>query len=303
MERIGISACAVQINFAGDHSTSGLRRYNQEQGNSTVQNNLSQAPSGNRIGHDPSKPRIFAIPEGHKRPTTIRETISHLIGSYSFPKKYKDLYYHQGKDGEFLRKMRSEARERDNIVLAALVHYYDAIREEIGFVDSKGGWVSLSDRTMASKCGMSLCRYKRALNSLRKKGFYRTIEQKQKDSSGNWTSNIARKFLTPMFFMKALGFKAWQKMKFLKDWVLKKQKPKGDEQKKNVEMLSSLIKNASVFSKTRHRNPASPKAKNLPANMKGRTDPNLIHKAYEMFKRDPSRSCGEYMRDLVSNTS
>lgn len=244
--------------------------------------------TGNRIGHDPKRPKEFVPPTHHKRPPTLSEIISEFGSSYFETKLYKYLYHHVDVHDIPTRRIRSEFREMISLGCSVITHYYDAITGEIGFHNETGKFIRLSYEQLAEKINVSSIRIKRFFDFLKKRNMIIICQDREIDSKGNWKSNKARKIVPAAFFIKTLGMKAWDKIKKYRDYLFKKQKPKTKKQIENVSMLGGLGANLKkgtfkVMKKTEHpyRDPQK--------------EQQMINDAIQAHKQDPSRSPTEWL--------
>lgn len=295
MTRIRISACNVLHSLVGSNITSGTTSTEE---NATAKANVLQLSLGNKIGHNPLLLKKFLPKKEHSRPSSIFEIVNWFNGSVMESKLYKILYYHLDDQKSPTRLLRSEFREMVSIGCAILTHYYDVLSGELGFKDDKGKRVRISYEFLAKKLSVSLIRVKRFFKFLKDRGLVSIQQDKNKDEKGNWTSNISRKFLKPAFFIDTLGIQAWRKIQRLKDWILKRSRPKTKDQKENVSTVNQLIKNAitslpRIVKRISHSRSGDD----------GEKEKTIIARARYLFERDSSRSLGEYYQQIKSATS
>lgn len=287
----GISACDVLRTLPGSNTTSGLK-ITKQQGNDTVSSDVLQPRNGNKIGHNPLLPRRFVPPKEQSRPSSIFELVHWFNGSIMESKLYKTLYCHLDNEKNPTKLIRSEFREMISMGCSILTYYYDVISGELGFSDDKGKWVRLSYQTLAYKLKTSLIRVKRFFKFLKGRGLVKIVYDQKRDEKGNLKINVSRKYLNPSFFMETLGMKAWKKILRLKEWKMKKSKPKTKEQAENVSIMrnlfcstqKSIAKVVKKISPAPYGNPEKER--------------QLIKKARLMFDRDPSRSLGDYLKEI-----
>ncbi len=246
--------------------------------------------SGNRIGHDPKKPKQFVSPQNHRRPPSLSEVIRDFNESNLEAKLYKRLYYHLDKNGTPARLIRSEFREMISTGCAILTHYYDVLTGEIGFRNEKGKHIRLSYESIAELLKVSLIRVKRFFGFLKDRGLVQIIQDKSKDETGQWKSNISRKIISPRFFIDTLGIAAWKKITSLKEWLIKKVKPKTKHEQRNRLMLTDIMKSGAIMAKPKT---AAPKNDTNPE-----MESKLVRMAMEAYELDRSRPPSDYLREI-----
>jgi len=137
--------------------------------------------TGNRCGHDPSHPRVFAPPEHHKsRPpilTWVRERLSEY---FERPSLIPSLNAANGSP----RQQRSERREACLLVMDAMIHYVDLVKLIVGVPQEDGGVRGIPMKRIAELTGMELRRVERAMRDLVSAGLvtvHRICEQIEPD--------------------------------------------------------------------------------------------------------------------------
>lgn len=260
--------------------------------NNQKDSNYQRLSYGNRIGHSPKSPKRFESPSNHKRPVSITDVINDFHHSYFEAKLHKYFYYHLAKDGSPNRLIRSEFREMISTGCAILTHYYDVLTGEIGFTNDKGHHVRLSYRQLAERLKVSLLRVKRFFRYLKDRGFVRIIEDKKMNENGEWKSNVSRKIVNPAFFIQTLGIDAWKKISCLKEWLIKKAKPRTKREQRNVSMLKNMFSSAAS---------TVTKPKSAPKYQNPDKERDLIRIAMEAYERDPSKPPSEYLKEIRSN--
>jgi hypothetical protein len=147
---------------------------------------------GNWCGHDPNNPQFYTPPEQHgTRPDVILLAIEGVENFFWSPKSYlKSLLI----TNPSTRQERSEARERDAIVLAIILHYLELAKMWVGVPLKDGHFHSLSIKDIALRAGWrkpeddddpkhkdkGLKRTWRALKSLKRAGYitvHRRVEK------------------------------------------------------------------------------------------------------------------------------
>lgn len=325
MKRIRISACAVVSGFAGRlHNTSGSMSLKprkepnvckpnnvcdpnvcKPRGNGNVSDNASQATNGNRCGHNPESPRVFTPSAKQKRPQTITELMSWFRGTIQQPDLYKMLYFHLNEDEKAKRLIRSEFREMISMGCTIILNYYDVVTGEVGFRNEKGNWVSISYQTIANKLSVSLIRVKRFFSFMRRRGFIITVQSRRKDEYNKWRSNVCRKSVPPVFFIKTIGIEAWKKVLRFKEWVIKKGRKGKDQITEVSSIFTSLLgKQITETKKKGIRGIGSFFGiKSKPVEKPKLTiSQNLSQEAYRLHKLRPEFPPSYYLKELIKNT-
>ena len=122
-----------------------------------------KATSGNRCGHDPSRPRFFAPPERHRgRPLILRKLEEKIREYFDDPRKtIPSLDLANGKD----RQQRSERREACLAVLGCMIHFLDLVTLRVG-IPAQGGFRGLTVPYLAGLSGLGERRAERAIADL-----------------------------------------------------------------------------------------------------------------------------------------
>nr|VFJ89538.1 MAG: hypothetical protein BECKLFY1418B_GA0070995_10166 [Candidatus Kentron sp. LFY] len=120
-------------------------------------------PTGNRCGHNPADPRVFAPPVGHKsRPPLLTRITERLFGYFQRPESIPSLNTANGST----RQQRSERREACILVMDALFHYLDLVKLIVGIPLEDGGVRGIPMEKIAEMTGMGLRRVERAMHDL-----------------------------------------------------------------------------------------------------------------------------------------
>lgn len=124
------------------------------------------APSGNRCGHDPQRPRKLAN-RGLRKPLILERLSAKIDAYYEDPETSIPTL---NAVNHSQRRQRSERREACLLVLGVLIRYTDLGSLRIGIPNTEGDMDGLSANMMSVQCGISLRRTERALNDLRLAG-------------------------------------------------------------------------------------------------------------------------------------
>lgn len=108
-------------------------------------------PFGNWCGHKPLSPNFYTPPEQHGyRPTVIQVAVEKLESFYHNPFSYlQSLLCSRAST----RKERTEARERDAVVLGIILHHAELATMRVGTPLGHGTFLSLSMKDIALRAG------------------------------------------------------------------------------------------------------------------------------------------------------
>ncbi len=165
---------------------------------------MAGAILGNRCGHDPNTPRLFAAPEEHRdRPPVIRELIRRVADYYADPSKIPTLNAANASD----RQQRSERREACVALLQAILHYTDLVTLRVGLPGDEGeAFTALPLRLIASRAGLTMRRAWRAVRALRLAGLLGVHVRSEEVAPGSWRARAAiRTVPAALFSVFGLG--------------------------------------------------------------------------------------------------
>jgi hypothetical protein len=177
---------------------------------------ITQGLGGNRCFHNPLSPNFYTPPEQHGyRPAPIQMAGNRLPSFYTDPSCcLPSLRFSR----ESTRQERSEARERDVMVLGAILHYTELATMRVGVPLDNGNFISLSMIDIAIKVGWrkkedtgtkGIKRVWRSIKNLKKAGYLVVHRRWKKMLEGeqDYIGLPAVKCIAPKLFYE-LGIKA-----------------------------------------------------------------------------------------------
>lgn len=171
--------------------------------------------SGNRCGHNPAKIFHWSRPEGQiTRPALLNRAmgrLKHFTQNRQYLKRLQSFH-----NDSHTRRQRSEARERDALLIASILHYTDLAQLAVGCYDRQTGrfkplkWGQLLNfirkQCEASGRGFSESRLYRSLRNLEGAGYLR-MQYRTKIEDGEIRADTAIKYVSPRLF-RDLGLKS-----------------------------------------------------------------------------------------------
>lgn len=188
--------------------------------------------TGNRCGHDPRKPNLslFSIPKTARDiPFAMKELINGVKRYFDSPQLIPTLFNLTGKrnnDGEF-RSNRSEAREAEMLIMAALIHYTDFSSMRVGTPLDDGEFKPRSCVELAKTCGLAVKvgeewqptrRFWRAFTRLKRAGAFDVFETYVVKSDGSKRARPAVKLINEDFLI-SLGVVSYKTLKAFRDYA------------------------------------------------------------------------------------
>lgn len=205
-------------------------------GRSSYQYHGKNLGTGNRCGHNPNSPNfdLFNPPKKSGMSHTVRDLIGGVEKYFKSPKLLPTLSNLTGKknaDGA-LRSNRSEAREAESLVLAAILHSTDWSSMRIGTPKPDGEFVPRDGVYLATIAGLAkretdsegrevwepTTRFWRALARLRKAGAIDVFNVYVIKPDGSKRARPSVKTLN-VDFLVSMGVASYAKMKKLRDWA------------------------------------------------------------------------------------
>lgn len=206
---------------------------------------LNKLTFGNRCGHDRKKPNFVSVINPHdkikfpnwnkktdrddlgsrRKPAVIYEIDKPLRLSFDYPRSLENLNFHDGSG----RKVRSERREADIMVVQVIYHYTDFASLKFGYQPRsrteafENGFTYYDVKFICAKTGLSESRVKRSIRDLKAAGFITKKRRFIRKEGGKYKGKTSSTMLTKAFF-KAIGL--WDKVKNLTDRQYKKAKKK-----------------------------------------------------------------------------
>lgn len=166
---------------------------------------VAAVSSGNRCGHDPSRPRWFEPPAHHAPHPRIITKLEEAVRAYfADPAVLPSLNAANGS----ARRQRSERREACLALLGALVHYLDLVTLRVGIPRADGTFAGLTLEFLAERAGLGLRRAERACRDLRKAGLVEVHPVAQKTEDDRHTGLPAIRRL-PVALFKVFGLNKW----------------------------------------------------------------------------------------------
>jgi len=277
---------------------------------------LDDVVNGNKCGHKPGVLRHFHPPVHHKsRPNLIEQAKSSLCHAYDSYKKSKLKFNFSD---ETNRLKRSERREAIVSISQLLLHYMDMATFNIVVPIGGDRFRYVDLRYIANKLSISFIRCKRAISDLVKCGYL--LVKRQMPKSGLQLPSI-RQFTAQFFIDLGIDLQKIQAMKEYKNKVF----PESSTNQKAAYKPNSIMTRVAV-ALSKPKSIAAPVdivprsyEINISDAQSGRpfflkdvlkrvmVDPapsnadnakDMVIKAMEMHRLDPSKSLSEYMRQL-----
>lgn len=248
-------------------------------------NEIRKFNFGNHCGHIPLEPRFFNSPPFHKkRPTILNKAISSLETVYRKSKQFMNKLCTTHPNGRYVR---SERREAVIVVSQVLMHYVHLSSLRIGFYTSWDKFKNLTLNTIIQKSGLNESRVKRAIKDLIKAGYLKVTRQYLKDEDENVTQGFPSiREVSPLFFHD-LGMDMG-KLALARDW--KRKKEEKEQAKEGFKKLRGFVRGVSSFTK-------KIVSKVIPQEYKPLSK-DIISKALQIYKDDPSRSLQDITKEL-----
>jgi hypothetical protein len=191
--------------------------------------------TGNRCGHDPQKPNmdLFSIPKTARDiPHAMKELINGVKHYFFNPQLLPTLYNLTGKrnkDGS-LRSNRSDGREGEMLIMAALIHYTDFSSMRVGTPLDDGEFKPRSCVDLAKTCGLAVQigedwhpsrRFWRAFTRLKRAGAFDVFETYVVKADGSKRARPAVKLINEDFLI-SLGVISYKTLKTFRDYASSK---------------------------------------------------------------------------------
>ena len=165
--------------------------------------------SGNRCGHDPDSPKLFAPPENHKdRPPILVKWIERVKKFYedpmSIPSLATVLFKRKTKldlsIDHTMRQMRSERREACCSLLGAIAHYLDLPSLCLSVPQDDGSLRPIRLDTLAEAAGLSMRRAERAMRDIVEAGLVTAHHRCEEIAEGVYVGRAAIRVVKTTFF-------------------------------------------------------------------------------------------------------
>jgi hypothetical protein len=238
----------------------------------------------------------FSIPSHHKkRPYQITTALDRLKSAYNNPlKSLKALQFH------IKRQVRSTRRKTMLDTLRYMIYSMDDETLRIGRHLDNGKWKDKTLDEIALSINASLIAVKRAIGDLISKGYITSQKAFEERLDGEIRALPSIRYLTPKIFLE-LGIE-WKKMFNLKQYKAEKRRAKEKKEERKLsnsmkDLMSNIINTTKsglkTFAKPNKSNPLE--AQSISPEEKR----NLIHRAFDMYQADPSRTPSEYFKELL----
>lgn len=197
--------------------------------------------TGNRCGHDPRKPNLslFSIPKTARDiPFAMKTLINGVKRYFDSPHLLPTLFNLTGKrnnDGS-LRSNRSEAREAEMLIMAALIHCTDFSSMRVGTPTDDDEFKPRSCVELAKMCGLAVKigddwhpsrRFWRGFTRLKRAGAFDVFETYVIKSDGSKRARPAVKLINEDFLV-SLGVISYRTLEGLRDYASAKIKKARD---------------------------------------------------------------------------
>lgn len=239
-------------------------------------------------------PMLFNYPHDHKkRSNLIQEVIEKLRKSFYSPKK--ELTSLQRLTG---RQLRSERRESAILLLQHMIYYVDDATGKVGRMTGNH-FRNYSVYELAEKTGLKVKRVIRALKTIAQAGYMKVTRQFKRLDNGDVIALPSIREFTPRFFVE-LGIKVYGKWVALQEWKKERnaERDRKDGRREGGLMSKFITQTLKLCKSKKGATMREEKLDDKEAERNRR----LIDRALYLYKKDPSKSVGEYHRELLAAT-